>query len=194
MQTTTNYAMKKIDLTDSPPDITVLNGNFDTIDSEMKKHSDDIGNKASLATTEKGSLVGAVNEVNAQLAQLGKYNNGTWIDIATALTAGQVYTKRIPLGFSAKKGKAIMQGYYAASGSVTFFTDVPSDTVQMYYSGTVIRKSDGTALLATQLEASNKIKIQNIYIDGTDLVIEINNADTTNTLTMNIRVSWEVES
>lgn len=34
---TTNFKLHKIDLTDAPPDITVLNGNFDTIDSELAK-------------------------------------------------------------------------------------------------------------------------------------------------------------
>ena len=42
MQKTTNYQLNKIELTDSPADITVINGNWDTIDSELKTHSDDI--------------------------------------------------------------------------------------------------------------------------------------------------------
>lgn len=33
---TTNYNLHKIDLTDAPPDITVLNQNWDTIDNELK--------------------------------------------------------------------------------------------------------------------------------------------------------------
>lgn len=33
--TTTNYGLHKIDLSDAPPDITVLNDNWDTIDSEL---------------------------------------------------------------------------------------------------------------------------------------------------------------
>lgn len=33
--TTTNYGLHKIDLTDAPPDITVLNDNWDAIDSEL---------------------------------------------------------------------------------------------------------------------------------------------------------------
>lgn len=37
---TTNYNLHKIDLTDAPPDITVLNPNFDTIDTELKKTTD----------------------------------------------------------------------------------------------------------------------------------------------------------
>ena len=42
MQTTTNYGLKKIELTDSPPDITVMNSNWDTIDAELKEASDHI--------------------------------------------------------------------------------------------------------------------------------------------------------
>lgn len=39
---TTNYNLHKIDLADSPPDITVLNQNFDTIDSTLKAHDDHV--------------------------------------------------------------------------------------------------------------------------------------------------------
>lgn len=35
-QYTTNYNLTKIDLTDAPPDITVLNSNWDTIDETLK--------------------------------------------------------------------------------------------------------------------------------------------------------------
>lgn len=35
-QYTTNYNLTKIDLTDAPPDITVLNSNWDTIDEMLK--------------------------------------------------------------------------------------------------------------------------------------------------------------
>lgn len=37
MKQTTNYQLNKPELTDSPPDITVLNENFDKIDTEMKR-------------------------------------------------------------------------------------------------------------------------------------------------------------
>lgn len=39
---TTNYNLRKIALEDSPPDITQLNGNFDTIDATMKANEDAI--------------------------------------------------------------------------------------------------------------------------------------------------------
>lgn len=37
---TTNYNLHKIDLTDAPPDITVLNPNWDTIDAKLKELSE----------------------------------------------------------------------------------------------------------------------------------------------------------
>ena len=40
---TTNYGLHKIDLTDAPPDITVLNQNFDIIDAELKELSESTG-------------------------------------------------------------------------------------------------------------------------------------------------------
>lgn len=41
---TTNYNLHKIELNDAPPDITVLNPNWDTIDATLKTLSDSVGN------------------------------------------------------------------------------------------------------------------------------------------------------
>jgi len=40
LKETINYKLKKPELTDSPPDITVLNNNWDTIDEELKSQAD----------------------------------------------------------------------------------------------------------------------------------------------------------
>lgn len=45
MLTTTNYQFKKIELKDSPPDITVINPNWDAIDTELKKVNEQLGEK-----------------------------------------------------------------------------------------------------------------------------------------------------
>lgn len=37
---TTNYNLHKIDLSDAPPDITVLNQNWDVIDTELKRQAE----------------------------------------------------------------------------------------------------------------------------------------------------------
>ena len=60
MKETTNYNLKKIELTDSPPDITVLNNNWDTIDEELKSQADALAaHKADYA-----NLVDRVNNLN----------------------------------------------------------------------------------------------------------------------------------
>lgn len=40
MKQTENYRLNKIELEDSPPDITVINPNWDKIDTEMKRLSE----------------------------------------------------------------------------------------------------------------------------------------------------------
>ena len=61
MKETTNYKLKKIELSDSPPDITVINPNWDLIDSTLKEVSD----KSNLNEDE----VALVNELITQLNQ-----------------------------------------------------------------------------------------------------------------------------
>lgn len=56
MLTTTNYKFKKPELTDSPPDITVMNDNWDIIDTNLKKLNDDKAPK-DVATTSKEGLM-----------------------------------------------------------------------------------------------------------------------------------------
>jgi phage-related tail fiber protein len=74
LKTTPNYNFKKMELTDSPPDIEVINPNWDTIDIELKKASESasgsdkkIGDTTTLRTTDKTSLVAAVNEINKNI-------------------------------------------------------------------------------------------------------------------------------
>lgn len=60
---TTNYNLNTIDLTDSPPDITVLNENAEIIDTEMKTLSDGLGMAAQEETLSALSeKVGATND------------------------------------------------------------------------------------------------------------------------------------
>lgn len=54
MQQTKNFKLNKIELEDSPPDITVINPNWDKIDEQMQSQSDglDTTNK-NLANSDK---------------------------------------------------------------------------------------------------------------------------------------------
>lgn len=56
MQQTTNYKLNKIELADSPADITVLNANWDKIDTEMKTLNGKTGGSVTGAVTISGKL------------------------------------------------------------------------------------------------------------------------------------------
>lgn len=68
MKETLNYKLKKIELTDSPPDITIQSGNFDIIDEELKNVHD----KANGVGTDLATLQKEVNEHKAEKATQDK--------------------------------------------------------------------------------------------------------------------------
>lgn len=73
--TTTNYALVKIALTDSPPDITVINPNFDTIDTQLKAHADSLVNKVNVSGTKVLSDVNYTATEQSKLAGIATSAN-----------------------------------------------------------------------------------------------------------------------
>lgn len=67
MKQTTNYQFNKPELTDSPPDITVFNPNFDVIDAELKERDTRVGPLTSLLTRIKTSIVNSLNGLQADI-------------------------------------------------------------------------------------------------------------------------------
>lgn len=67
MKETTHYKLKKIELNDSPPDITVINENWDTIDEELKERDTRVGLLSALTTKIKTSVVNALNGLQQDL-------------------------------------------------------------------------------------------------------------------------------
>lgn len=63
---TTNYELHKIDLTDAPPDITVLNPNWDTLDAKIKELED--------AGWTRAQIVTLINETVTDTDISGKVN------------------------------------------------------------------------------------------------------------------------
>lgn len=64
MQQTPNYNLKKIELADSPPDITVLDDNLDTIDQELKKNADAAQDAQQTADSAGSALASHLNETH----------------------------------------------------------------------------------------------------------------------------------
>ena len=61
---TTNYNLTKIDLNDAPPDITVLNQNWDTIDEELGNIGDTVEQALDNLTPEKIGAQPAATAIN----------------------------------------------------------------------------------------------------------------------------------
>jgi hypothetical protein len=71
MATTTNYLLYKPSRDDMDTDVdTSLSDNFVTIDTEIKNRANDIGTVANLTTTDKASLVKAINEHDSEIGTL----------------------------------------------------------------------------------------------------------------------------
>ena len=81
MQETTNYKLKKLELTDSPADITVLNGNWDTIDAELKEHEGSLSSQAQ-----------SIAEINAELDTKYDKAGGTISGAVTVSKGGVTVT------------------------------------------------------------------------------------------------------
>lgn len=96
MKKTTNYQLNKIELTDSPPDITVLNPNWDTIDQKMKENEEiETGqrtiNQSSTPSGNTGTLQNILNWfANRIRAITGKTNWWSSPDITLADTKTHV--------------------------------------------------------------------------------------------------------
>lgn len=74
MKQTTNYSLNKIELADSPPDITVLNPNFDKIDTEMKRLTDkDTSVDATIEQIKKDYLPKTGGDITNNLTVKSKY-------------------------------------------------------------------------------------------------------------------------
>lgn len=74
MQQTENYKLNKIELADSPPDITVLNSNWDEIDAELKSASD-VAENAQKTADGKAPISHASSENTYGLGTSGNYGH-----------------------------------------------------------------------------------------------------------------------
>lgn len=112
---TTNLGLHKIDLNDAPPDITVLNQNWDTIDEELSNIGETVEEALGNLTPEK---IGASPSNHTHSAE----------DIGALPIKGGTLTGT-ELGINNNMGKIF------ASGSVTrlYATDNPSDTTNQRY-------------------------------------------------------------
>jgi hypothetical protein len=156
---TSNYNLIKPEENETA-DISVINNNFDIIDTKIKENNDhinnakeDIGNTSNLNTKEKSSLVGAVNEVSASMADIAyKTVGGT----ANAITIS-------------KQGFTLTDGQYVefkatANNTGNMTIKVNDEAVKS------LRNEDGEQLSSNEIEANKYYRF--IYDGNNDFFVQ----------------------
>lgn len=119
---TTNYNLHKIDLTDSPPDITVLNQNADIIDEKLKEVED-----AAINAVQNHGLIALNTDLNTITTEGIYYSNSNeWSEsfancpttLAFFLEVGRhAGTYQRIVEFATEAPKTFFRNYYEFSGT-----------------------------------------------------------------------------
>jgi len=110
MKLTTNYNLVKPELTDSPPDITAMNPNWDAIDTELKSHDDKLKNLSAYA------VANGTNSYTATIAGITALTEGMTVKIKFA----NANTGASTLNINSLGAKAIVKsnGSALSSGNI----------------------------------------------------------------------------
>jgi len=103
MLTTTNYKFKKPELTDSPPDITVTNSNWDTVDTNLKD-AQTKANTWNTFRTKGGNITGDLNLVKSGITSHFGYSAFTSVASCWTVKGGTITTP-IGLNLAAEPGQ-----------------------------------------------------------------------------------------
>ncbi|MGG3884365.1 hypothetical protein [Brevibacillus panacihumi] len=182
------------DLTPYTSVITVPDKTGFALKSEFDAHVGSGGAAHALATSGVAGFMSAADKAKLDGLTPTRCANGNWSDRTTSITAGGTFTKTIPLGFAAKRGR-----FYTVnpsnSGSICSFTTTGSDAIFFTWdktSGVSSTANQGSSAPGWRAFGSN-IRVSECYISGNNLVIKFTNTDTKeNTLNIGL-LAWEAE-
>lgn len=125
---------------------------------------------------------------------------GTWNDSTTSMGPLTFYTKRIPLGINAKRGRLVAKNtnsYPTRGVTVLFDTNSANGIGFEYQPAVYVYQKDYDGYLSWGLVSDNlAIQIFDTYIDDAtdELVLTFKNTSSTLTRSLTIGLRWEVES
>lgn len=138
MQETTNYKLKKLELTDSPADITVLNENWDKLDTEVKEHDSSLISHAQSITEINEELDSINTELDTKYDKAGGTISGA-VSIASGgldVTGDSTFNDDLNV-----KGMTVHEGTIRSTKANFLETKVnvsrgtpPSSTLYSYWS------------------------------------------------------------
>ena len=146
---TTNYQLVKPALTDSPPDITAMNPNWDTIDAELKKNADSAKVAQTYETaggTGTAITIASLEFVNGvSRTFIASANNG---GAATTLNGKPIYKPNTTTAPNIVAGKAYTVWYNVASGCFFLKASAEGNAVAAnVLAGTTFSNDDDTGIL-----------------------------------------------
>lgn len=147
--TTTNYGLHKIDLTDAPPDITVLNQNFDIIDEKLNEHDNltasDVGARPD-TWMPTASQVGALSDKGGTLSGNLKLLRGNSPTIEMKVLSDNGYTSM-----------------YQHGGTFTTSSGMSSDSDESFMVLTKPSEDDDSSIFRIGRTINNSSKYYKLY-------------------------------
>ena len=180
--TTTNLGLHKIDLTDAPPDITVLNQNWETIDTELFNTVNKVAvyysadtNKSADNLTDPFALIPLSSTVNGELYSI---LGGSFAYVRTMFyDSASTTSRRLQLAFSYNSGYSHMaMRVYSSNGWVAWKKVADTDDLNSLVpdlSGVVSKSGDtmtGQLRIKNNESATNGMRIGEASTTGAVLI------------------------
>lgn len=128
--------------------------------------------------------------ISDQLPTTVQIAQGTFSDTTTSIPINSIYTKTIPLGFNAKKGRLVILGGNAVNnGALIFFNTISTDTVSII--GNYIY-TGSSAYLVDNNWLGSYIELVAVYISGSNLILQFKSSGGSGTLNVPY-CSWGAE-
>lgn len=158
MKQTTNYNLNQIELNDTPADITVINPNWDKIDTELKAHADVL---PTLAPLNSPSLIGTPTTPTAKSGDSSKVIANTEFVTSVCNTLSNSISNKLSKTISVTNANLNTllgdQGYYC----VGTLTNAPVSCTQCYLQ------------VMNQGDDNTGVSVQMCYIPQTDNTLKV---------------------
>lgn len=172
MKQTTNFNFNKPELTDSPPDITVMNPNFDTIDTKLKEfdeHKDNnVAHNHSDGVTAGGNIILILNKgVLVETLSGAAKNQTSYIQLA-GIIAKYTGTYRVRFGIQRGAASSVPYGRIYVNGSARGIERM-NDA-----SGTIYFTEDITVNAGDRISIYGRASLYDVNIDSIQFSIAEN--------------------
>ncbi len=154
MLTTTNYGLKKIELKDSPPDITVINPNWDAIDAEFKTVESQL---AEVTNFIQGMTIGAIYPT--LLNGWVNFNEGYSVVKYWKDTNNVVHIQGVIKGGTVNSVIFVLPAAYKPIGTIAVPVACTNTSGQWVVGVATISSLNGNVQMATNFTATHSINI-----------------------------------